>query len=55
MLFMSSGQKHIMALGIDAERRRVLGILKNVHKGKTHSLLARCEWCEAMEKIKKGK
>lgn len=55
MLFMSSGQKQIMALGIEAERRRVLGIVKKVHSGKTHSLGARCDWCEVVEEIEKGK
>lgn len=55
MLFMSAGQKQIMALGIEAERRRVLDIIKKVHSGKTHSLGAKCGWCEVIEEIEKGK
>lgn len=55
MLFMSTGQKQIMALGIDAERRRVLEIIKKVHSAKTHSLGAKCDWCEVVEEIEKGK
>lgn len=55
MLFMSVGNKHIMGVGTFHERRRVLDIIKKVHSGKTHSLGARCDWCEVVEEIEKGK
>lgn len=55
MLFMSAGQKQIMALGADAERRRVLEIIKKVHSAKTHSLSVKCDWCVVVEEIEKGK
>ena len=55
MLFMSIGQKHIMGIGTNHERRRALGIIKKVHSGKTHSLGAKCDWCVVVEEIEKGK
>ena len=55
MLFMSAGQKQIMALGTTSERERVLKIIKNVHKNKSHALSLKCEWCDVVEKIEKGK
>lgn len=55
MLFMSVGNKHIMGIGTFHERRRVLDIIKKVHSAKTHSLGAKCDWCEVVEEIEKGK
>lgn len=55
MLFMSTGQKQIMALGTLSERERNLTVIESVHKGKTHYLGSRCDWCDVVEKIKKGK
>ena len=55
MLFMSTGQKQIMNLGTIHERRRVLDIIKKVHSAKTHSLGAKCDWCDVVEEIEKGK
>jgi hypothetical protein len=55
MLFMSAGQKQIMALGTTSERERVLKIIKNVHKNKSHALSLKCDWCDVVEKIEKGK
>ena len=55
MLFMSTGQKHIMGIGTYHERRRVLDIIKKAHSGKTHYLGSKCDWCDVVEEIEKGK
>lgn len=53
MLFMSASQKQILALGTDSERERVLKIVQSVHRNKTHSLGAKCDWCFVEKKIRR--